>query len=278
MQTLNCNGTLLSLSSPIIMGILNLTPDSFSDGGQFNTEKKALLHVEKMLSEGANIIDIGGYSSRPGATDISIAEELERVYTITKSILSHFPQAILSVDTFRSQVAIPLLDAGIHILNDISAGEADVYMMETVSKYQVPYSMMHMQGTPQTMQQNPQYEDVVETVSQYFVTKIAQAKNAGIKDLIIDPGFGFGKTLAHNYQLFMHIADFQVFDVPILIGVSRKSMIYKLIDTTPDDILPLTSALHLQALMAGAKILRVHDVKEAARIVKIYKEMCKFAG
>lgn len=272
-MTINCNGTLLSLNQPLVMGILNLTPDSFSDGGLFMQKKAALVQVEKMLGEGADIIDIGGYSSRPHAIDISVEEELGRIYDITQTILRLFPQAIISIDTFRSEVAQKMLDLGVHIINDISGGTLDANMHKVVAKYPVPYILMHIQGTPQNMQDKPFYQNVVEEVRDYFVENISKAKAAGIKDIIIDPGFGFGKTLKHNYKLFGELAYLKGLGFPMLVGISRKSMIYKLLETTADDVLAETAALHLQALAAGANILRVHEVKAAKRIIKLHEMM-----
>lgn len=272
-MTINGNGTLLSLAKPLVMGILNLTPDSFSDGGLFMQEKAALIQVEKMLGEGADIIDIGGYSSRHPAIDISVEEELGRIYNITQTILRLYPQAIISIDTFRSAVAQKMLDLGVHIINDISGGTLDANMHNVVAKYPVPYILMHIQGTPQNMQDKPFYQNVAEEVRDYFVENISKAKAAGIKDIIIDPGFGFGKTLEHNYTLFGELAYLKGLCFPMLVGISRKSMLYKLLQTTPDDVLAETAALHLQALTAGANILRVHEVKAAKRIVKLHQMM-----
>ncbi len=270
-MTLNCNGTLISLSKPLVMGILNLTPDSFSDGGLFMQKKEAILQVEKMLSEGADIIDIGGYSSRPHAIDISEEEEIARIYDITKEILHLFPQAIISIDTFRSRVAQKMLDLGVHIINDIGGGTLDKNMYKVVAKYPVPYILMHIQGTPQTMQDTPIYADIVDEVREYFVGNVSKAKAAGIKDIVIDPGFGFGKTLTHNYELFANLGYFKGLGFPILVGISRKSMLYKPLGTTPDDVLLETAALHFKALEMGANILRVHEVKAAKRIVKLWE-------
>jgi dihydropteroate synthase len=257
------------------MGILNLTPDSFSDGGRYNSMNQALIQAEKMLSEGAKILDIGGYSSRPGAKDISPEEELNRIESISIAILERFPEAIISIDTFRSAVAKRMLEVGVHMINDISAGDLDPKMMQTVADFQVPYIMMHMKGNPQTMQSNALYEDVVEEVWAYLIAKIDKARSLRIKDLVIDPGFGFGKKWTHNYQLLKRMAHFQQLNLPILAGVSRKSMLYKLLGTTPDQVLPYTTALHLKALEQGANILRVHDVEEAVNICKIYTFMRK---
>ena len=277
--SLNCRGRLLSLSEPQVMGILNLTPDSFSDGGQYNRPEQALAHTERMLEAGASVIDIGGFSSRPGAEVVPPEEELRRVVPVVEAILARFPEALLSIDTYRPAVAQHLLDLGVHIINDITAGRgmtddlaADSGMMQLLAGYgDAPYIMMHMQGTPATMQQAPQYEEVNQAIGQFFVDRIRQARALGLKDLVIDPGFGFGKTILHNYQLLHGLPRLVQLDCPVLVGLSRKSMMYKLFDTTPDDVLDLSSALHLQALQAGARLLRVHDVREAVRVVKLYQ-------
>lgn len=269
-STINCRGKLINLENPVVMGILNVTPDSFSDGGKYNNRDAALEQAGKMLEQGAEIIDIGGYSSRPGAKDITEAEELDRLESIVPEILKHFPRAILSIDTFRSGVAKAMLEVGAHIINDISAGKLDERMMETVAGFDAPYILMHMQGTPRDMQQNPHYENVVEEVMASFVERACAAKAAGITDIIVDPGFGFGKTLAHNYELFRNLGRFNALGLPILIGISRKSMIYRSFGAEPTDVLELTTALHLQALQYGVKILRVHDVKPAIRAVQLH--------
>lgn len=269
--TLNCRGRLLSLAEPVVMGILNVTPDSFSDGGQFNSVELALPQVARMLAEGAAIIDVGGYSSRPGAQDIGVQEELDRVAPVLEAVLRDFPEAILSIDTFRSSVAGPLLDMGVHMVNDISAGLLDEEMLALVGKYRAPYVLMHMQGHPQTMQHAPAYTDVVSEVADYFVERIRAAQAAGVVDILLDPGFGFGKTLAHNWELFRNLAQFKVFGRPLLVGISRKSMIYRAFDTTPSDVLELSTALHLKAVEAGARVLRVHDVQPAVRAIQLHK-------
>lgn len=269
-KTLNCRGKLLNLSRTKVMGILNLTPDSFSDGGKFNEMDAAIAHVESMLKEGADIIDIGGYSSRPGAEDISPQQEIERISSIVEAIVLRFPQAILSIDTFRASVAKAMLDRGAHIINDISGGLFDLEMIPTVARYDAPYMMMHIQGTPQDMQLKPSYKNVVEEVWDHLSERIKIARAAGITDLVIDPGFGFGKRLDHNYELFRNLDKFKLLGLPLLVGISRKSMVYKLFHTTPDDVGDLTTALHLKALEAGANILRVHDVKPAKRAISLY--------
>ena len=270
-STVNCRGTLLDLSKTLVMGILNLTPDSFSDGGKHNTLDKALAHTGKMIEEGAGIIDIGGYSSRPGAEDISPERELDRIQEVVFAIRQRFPEAILSIDTFRSSVAKAMLEAGAHLINDISGGLFDPEMHDTVAAFDAPYILMHIQGTPQTMQQKPIYNDVTGEVWDHLMHRVKAAKDAGITDIIVDPGFGFGKTLDHNYELFRNLDKFKLFGLPLLVGISRKSMIYRLFDTTPDQVTELTAALHMKALDAGANILRVHDVKPAVRTVSLHR-------
>lgn len=271
--TLNCRGRLLSLEKPLVMGILNLTPDSFSDGGKFQKTDQAMKQVEKMLEEGACIIDIGGYSSRPGANHIAVEEEIERIYGVTNKVLDAFPEAIISVDTFRSKVAKEMLELGVHIINDISAGQLDPEMHRVVAAYEAPYILMHMQGKPQNMQDNPSYKNVVEEVWSYFVERVEAARSAGIKDIILDPGFGFGKNLSHNYILLNHLKSLNLLDLPLLAGVSRKSMIWKLLDKKPNEVLPWTCMLNAYALDGGARILRVHDVKEAMDTIRLHSFM-----
>ncbi|MBC8756523.1 dihydropteroate synthase [Kordia sp. YSTF-M3] len=251
------------------MGILNVTPDSFFDGGKYKDEAAILTQVEKMLIDGATFIDIGAYSSRPNAPDVSETEEKQRLLPMVELILKKFPETIISIDTFRSEVAKEAIAIGAAMINDISAGNLDNQMMKTVGKLGVPYIMMHLQGTPKTMQQNPNYEDVVKELLHYFSRKIAEAKSHKINDLIIDPGFGFGKTIAHNYTILKQLEVFKMLDFPILAGVSRKSMIYKVLETSPQEALNGTSVLHTIALQNGASILRVHDVKEAMECVKL---------
>jgi len=248
------------------MGILNVTPDSFSDGGKYNTLDTALYRVEEMLDEGADIIDIGGYSSRPGAEDISAAEEHKRLQGIVPAIIQRFPEAILSIDTFRSSVARAMLEQGAHIINDISGGVLDPAMMALAREYQAPYILMHMKGTPQTMQQQAHYTDVVEEVWDYFVERLNIANKIGLHDVIIDMGLGFAKQPAHSYTLLARISRFLLLQKPLLVGISRKSMLYKTFQTTSNDVEDAAAALHLHVLQAGASILRVHDVKSAARI------------
>lgn len=277
-HTLNCRGRLLSLGQPRIMGILNLTPDSFSDGGRYMETSLAVARAAEMLAEGADILDIGAYSSRPGATDISEAEEIGRLHEPVREIRAQFPEAILSIDTFRPGVAAAMLDLGVHIINDIRAGEGSLdpgqdseTMMQLVGRAgNVPYIMMHMKGTPQTMQQKPEYEHVTEEVRAFFIDKIREARTHGIRDLILDPGLGFGKSILHNYQLLAAIPRFTALGLPLMVGISRKSMLYRLFQSGPEDTVAVASALHLRAIEAGARLLRVHDVREAVRIVQLY--------
>lgn len=257
------------------MGILNLTPDSFSDGGKYNEPALALAHVGRMMREGAVIIDIGGYSSRPFAPDISVDEELSRIYEITRMIINQYPELIISVDTFRAEVAREMLALGVHMINDISAGTGDSAMLPLIAEQKVPYIIMHMQGNPQTMQEKPEYDDVVEEVWNYLVGRIREIRAAGIVDIIADPGFGFGKTILHNYQLLGDINRFVMLDIPLLAGVSRKSMIYKLLNSSPNEVLPVSTMLHGMLMERGVNILRVHDVKAAAEAARVYQYMRK---
>lgn len=268
-MTINCKGTLIDLATPKIMGILNVTPDSFFDGGKHNHERAFLLQAEKMLLEGATFLDIGGYSSRPGADDVSEAEELNRVLPAVESLLKNFPEAIISIDTFRSEVAKQCMEAGAAMVNDISAGNLDPEVMPTVAKFQVPYVAMHMKGTPKTMNSQTQYKNPTQEIVQYFSEKLATARELGINDIIVDPGFGFAKTTAQNFELLNNLALFKELDVPLLVGVSRKTMIYKTLGISPEEALNGTTALHSIALLKGAHILRVHDVKEAMECVKL---------
>lgn len=268
-QFLNCKGRLLDLSRPQIMGILNVTPDSFFDGGQHNSLVNALKQVEKMLTDGATIIDIGGMSSRPGAEIIGTDEELKRVIPIIEKVNQTFPEAILSIDTVKSKVAKESINAGAHIVNDISAGSIDSELIATVGKLGVPYILMHIQGKPENMQDNPNYENVVLELIDFFQKKVALLKENGIKDIVLDVGFGFGKTVEHNYELLKEMNQFKVFERPILVGLSRKSMICKVLKTNPDKALNGTTALHAIALLNGANILRVHDVKEAVQVIEL---------
>ena len=270
-MTLNCNGKLIDITTPKVMGILNCTPDSFYDGGQWNSDATILRHVEKMVHEGATFIDVGGYSSRPNAQHISEEEELKRVMPILKMLVKEFPDILLSIDTFRSNVAVEGIAAGACMVNDISAGTMDAEMFSTIAHLQVPYIIMHMQGTPQNMQYSPTYTDIVYELIQYFSEKIYQLRKLGVNDIIIDVGFGFGKTIAQNYILLKQLALFKNLEVPILTGISRKSMLYKLLETTPDKALNATTVANTIALLNGTDILRVHDVKEACEAVKIVR-------
>ncbi|WP_138433896.1 dihydropteroate synthase [Winogradskyella algicola] len=274
-MTINCKGQLIDISTPKVMGILNVTPDSFYDGGQYKDEKSILNQVETMLNEGATFIDIGGYSSRPGADDVSETEELNRVVPVVKLILKHYPETLISIDTFRGEVAKKSIEAGAAIINDISAGYLDQNMIATVGRLGVPYIMMHMKGNPKTMQQQTDYDDLVKDINSYFAERIAKAHAAKINDIIIDPGFGFAKTLEQNYELLNNMELLQIVDKPILAGVSRKSMIYKTLNTTSENALNGTTALHMVALQKGAKILRVHDVKEAVECVMLFNKLIK---
>ncbi|PSG86374.1 dihydropteroate synthase [Aurantibacter aestuarii] len=269
-MTLNCKQTLIDLSTPKIMGILNVTPDSFYDGGQYKDEDAILQQVENMLTNGATFIDVGAYSSRPNADFVTEVEELNRLTPIIKLLVKQFPEIIISVDTFRSEVAKQAVKHGAALINDISAGELDKLMLDTIAKLQVPYIMMHMRGTPQTMQQQTDYRDLINDILFYFSEKIQKARQLGINDLIIDPGFGFAKTTEQNFELLEKLKLFNILDLPILAGVSRKSMIYKSLQTTAKEALNGTTALHMVALQNGAKLLRVHDVKEAVECVKLY--------
>ena len=262
-------------TKPQVMGILNLTPDSFYDGDSYKDNKQALLQVEKMLKEGASSIDIGGYSSRPKAKHISEKEELERILPTIKSIIKTFPKIQVSVDTFRSEVARQTVLEGATMINDISGGTMDKKMFTTIAAIKVPYVLMHMQGTPQTMQDNPNYTNVTDTVYQFFKNKTEELYNLGVQDVILDVGFGFGKTLAQNYELLQNLSKFKKLGFPLLVGVSRKSMLYKLLNSTPDKMLNATTIAHTIALQNGASILRAHDVKEAVEVIEISEMMRK---
>lgn len=271
-MTINCNGQLIDMSRPKVMGILNVTPDSFFDGGRV-TQKGILQRVEQMLQEGATFIDIGGYSSKPNAANVSPQEEKARVIPVVTAIRNHFPEAILSIDTFRSDVAQLCLDQGAAMVNDISAGMLDPLMLAIVANYKVPYIMMHLKGTPQTMTALAQYEEVTKEVIYYFSERVAVAREHGISDIIIDPGFGFAKTIDHNFELLRQLQLFKMLELPILAGISRKSMIYKTLNVTPDEALNGTTVLNTIALQNGASILRVHDVKEAVEVIKLYEKL-----
>lgn len=273
---LNVNGRLLDLSTPCVMGILNVTPDSFYSGSRMQTEGEIEARVRQILEEGAAIIDVGAYSSRPNADHVSAEEEMNRLCLGLDVLRRTAPDAIVSVDTFRADVARMCVEEyGVAIINDIAAGEMDADMFSTVAELNVPYIMMHMQGTPQNMQQHPHYDNLLREVFLYFARKVQQLRDLGVKDIVLDPGFGFsfGKTLEHNYQLMAHLEEFRLFELPLLVGVSRKSMIYRLLDTTPQEALNGTTVLHTLALMKGADILRVHDVRQAVEAVRIVEAM-----
>lgn len=272
-MTINCKGQLIDLSTPKVMGILNVTPDSFYDGGVYKNDAQLLNRVETMLNHGATFIDVGGYSSRPGADDVTLEEELKRVVPIVKLILKHYPETLISVDTFRSEVAKQSIAVGAALINDISAGHLDENMLATVGRLSVPYIMMHLKGTPKTMQQHTKYEDLVKEVLSYFAERIAAAHAFQIKDIIIDPGFGFAKTLEQNYELLNKLELLKLAEKPILVGVSRKSMIYRTLNTKSSEALNGTTALNMVALEHGASILRVHDVKEAMECVNLFNQL-----
>jgi dihydropteroate synthase len=273
-MNISCKGKLIDLTTPKIMGILNLTPDSFYDGGVFNNTDRALAQTEKMLLEGATFIDVGGASSKPGAVEISIDEELARVLPIIEEIQKRFPEAIISIDTYRSVVAQQAVATGAAIVNDISGGNLDAKMLGTVGALGgVPYIAMHMQGKPQNMQDNPSYDNVLVAIRSFFAAKIDEAHKAGIHDIIIDPGFGFGKTLDHNYSLLKNLSSMQMDGIAMLIGLSRKSMIHKLLEIEAADALNGTTVLNTIALQQGAQILRVHDVKEAQQAIHLIEKL-----
>ena len=274
-MTINCAGKLVDLSTPKIMGILNVTPDSFYDGGVHNSDKKILKHVEKMLNDGAVFIDIGAYSSRPNGKNIDENEELNRVVPALELVNNKFPDTIISIDTFRSKVAETCLNSGASIINDISAGEMDKKMMKIVGKYKVPYIMMHMKGSPQNMIRKTNYNDMLKEIIKYFSKKINQAISYKINDMIIDPGFGFAKDLKQNYNLLSNMNLLKILDKPIMVGISRKSMIYKLLKTSAKESLNGTTILNTVSLIKGASILRVHDVKEASECIKLISALNK---
>lgn len=270
MISLNCKGRLLVSEIPVVMGILNVTPDSFYTQGRENSIPEHIANAEKMMQDGATILDIGGLSTRPGAVEISEQEELDRVVPVIEQIKKTFPDSFISIDTYRANVAKHSVEAGADIVNDISAGALDKNMISVVAGLNVPYIAMHMIGTPQTMQKDPVYENVVLEVMEYFIQKIKECKDAGIKDVILDPGFGFGKTQAHNYQLLKGMGHFKILDYPILAGLSRKSMIYKLLGSDATKALNGTTALNMLALQQNAAILRVHDVKAAVECIQLF--------
>ena len=270
---INCKGQLIDVSKPTVMGILNVTPNSFFDGGKYATQSEILSQVEKMLNDGATFIDIGAYSSKPKAEFVSENEELERIVPIVDLILKNFPETLISIDTFRSEIARICIENGAAIINDISAGNGDDAMMETVAKYNVPYIMMHRRGNPQTMQTMTNYENIVKEMLFYFSEKVAIARSFRINDLIIDPGFGFAKTVEQNYEVLQKLELLQILELPLLVGFSRKSMIYKYLKSSAEEALNGTTVLNTIALTKGAKILRVHDVKEAMECVTLFHKM-----
>jgi len=276
-KSINCRGKLLGLEKPLVMGILNVSPDSFYDGGRYSNIEKVEAQIGKMIREGADIIDIGAYSSRPGAKNIPVKEELERLKPVLELCFKNFSSIVVSVDTFRSEIAkIVVNDYGVSIINDISGGSMDKNMFETISRLNVPYILMHMEGTPENMQDNPVYEHVVVEIIKYFSQKLESLKNLGIHDVILDPGFGFGKTIDHNFEILNKFHDFRIFELPLLAGLSRKSMIYKYLNCTPDNALNGTIVLNTIALEKGADILRVHDVAEARQAVELHCKMRSF--
>lgn len=278
MFTLNCKGRLLTINKPVVMGIINVTPDSFFSGSRHEYIDEIVSAAGMMLSEGASILDIGGQSTRPGSAHVTATEEIERVIPAIQAIHKAFPQAMISVDTYYSQVAEQAVAAGACIINDISAGSLDENLIDTVARLQVPYILMHMHGRPDTMQNNPQYEDVTQTVLEFMISKMAILKSKGIQDIIIDPGFGFGKTIDHNFQLLKNLSVFKMFDCPVLLGISRKSTIYKTLQINPEDALNGSTVMHTIGLLNGASILRAHDVREAVEAVLLVGEYKKRAG
>jgi dihydropteroate synthase len=271
---LNCNGTLLDCSVPLVMGILNTTPDSFYDGGRYDVLEQAVTRGKQLWEEGATLIDVGGASSRPGALEVSVEEELRRVIPVIRALHVALPEAVLSVDTWRAEVAAAAVEAGASLINDISAGELDEAMLETVAALGVPYVLMHMQGRPDSMQLAPMYSDVVVEVLDFLIKKVIQLRELGVKDILIDPGFGFGKTIEHNFELLRRMGELKtVLQLPVLAGISRKSMIYKTLGSTASEALNGTSALHMVALQQGADILRVHDVKEAVEVRTLFRTL-----
>ncbi len=268
-MTINCKGKLIDLATPKVMGILNITPDSFFDGGKYKDKKSILVQTEKMLLDGATFIDIGAYSSRPGAKHISEAEELDRIVPVVELLVKEFPNIRISIDTFRSKIAEVTVNAGASMINDISGGKLDKNMFATVAGLKVPYVLMHMLGSPQNMQQNPTYENVVTEIIAFFAEQLHTLRSLQVHDVIIDVGFGFGKTIVHNYEILQKLSLFKSLDAPILAGISRKSMLYKPLEILPNEALNATSVANTIALLNGANILRVHDVKEAVEAVRI---------
>jgi dihydropteroate synthase len=277
-RTLNCRGKIINLSTPVIMGIMNLTPNSFYDGGKYKNNLDIIKHADKMLQEGAAILDMGAASSRPGASLIDPEKEKKRLIPALELVLKNFPDAIVSIDTYNSATALEAVKTGAHMINDISAGSIDPGMFETIAELQVPYVMMHMKGIPETMQNSPAYDDVVREIAFYFSQKIDQLRQLGVHDIIVDPGFGFGKTVEDNYRIMGKLEYLKILELPVLVGVSRKSMINKVLGISPPDALNGTTVLNTIALQKGADILRVHDVKqaiEAVKIIKVYKNLEK---
>ena len=273
-NTINVGGELIDFTTPIVMGIVNVTPDSFYDGGKMADEKVLLSAVEKMIKDGAQILDIGAVSTRPDAQIVSTKIELGRLLPAVQAIRSSFPEIPISIDTFRSWVAVRVIDEiGPIIVNDISGGTLDSKMFETIGKMRVPYILSHIQGMPKDMQENPQYDDIIKDISTYFGERVKRLTKFGVLDIIIDPGFGFGKTVAHNYELLNRLDSFKVFQLPVMVGISRKSMIWKALDNSPDEALNGTTVANTLALMGGADILRVHDAKEAVETIKIFSEI-----
>ena len=277
MQTINCRGRLLDLGKPVIMGILNLTPDSFYDGGRYNKNEEAIIRAGKMIADGASIIDVGGMSSRPGSRELPEQEEIDRIIPVIAALRQADKQVFLSVDTYRLAVARAAVEAGADLINDISAGELDPEIITFAASHQIPCILMHMAGLPENMQHNPSYEDVVQYVLQYLLRRIKVYEDKGLKELIIDPGFGFGKTLEHNYQLLNRLEVFKILGKPVLAGLSRKSMIYKITGGTPETALAGTTAAQMVALQKGASILRVHDVQEARDTIRIWAQIKQVA-
>ncbi|MBL4754378.1 MAG: dihydropteroate synthase [Flavobacteriales bacterium] len=273
METLNCAGQILDLSTPKVMGILNVTPDSFHDGGRYLSEQLVIKRVEDMLNSGADLIDIGGYSSRPGAEHISQSEEKKRVMPFIRAIVWEFPKLLLSIDTFRSEIAREAVEAGACMVNDISGGNLDAKMFGTVAKLKVPYVLMHMRGTPQNMQENTHYDNLISEVVNYFRIKITQLRELGVNDVIIDPGFGFGKSVDGNYKLLHRLGALSILECPILAGISRKGMVQKVFGKDDANALKGTMALNLISLLEGASVLRVHDIKEAKDMVALYSRL-----
>ena len=273
LQTINCKGTLIDLAMPKVMGIINVTPDSFYDGGATTLESQIIKQASLMLDQGATFLDLGGYSSRPGATDISQQLEINRVIPAIKAIIRAFPKTLISIDTFRSEVARQAVNAGACMVNDISAGKLDTQMLETIGDLQIPYCMMHMRGTPQTMKTLTDYKNITKEVLFYFSERVAAARTCNINDIIVDPGFGFAKTTDQNFELLDHLELFETLNLPVLAGVSRKSMVYKTLDISAKEALNGTTALHMVALQKGARILRVHDVQPATECIKLFEQL-----